>query len=155
MNWAHVCMTFWLRICSGIKSQSSDLNSWDTLYMFKAWTVTAFFTFTHVASSYSFPVFSFSKKAPQRAISPHRMGFSPNPSALAHNIPILTLGWSFHPEDRSSNFTQNSETACSILRRLKKWVNILMHSAQVLSFWTVLARERGCWGEYLRLRGER
>jgi len=25
-------MTFWLRIRSGIKSRSSDLNSWDTLY---------------------------------------------------------------------------------------------------------------------------
>jgi hypothetical protein len=30
-NWIHVCVTFWLSISSGIKSWSSDLNSWDTL----------------------------------------------------------------------------------------------------------------------------
>ena len=33
-NWAHVCVWhFWLRISSGIKSRSSELNSWDTLYV--------------------------------------------------------------------------------------------------------------------------
>jgi len=49
-------------------------------------------TLTHVASSYSFPVCSFGKTTLPRAISPHRMRFSPNPSVLAHNVPILALG---------------------------------------------------------------
>jgi F0F1-type ATP synthase assembly protein I len=32
------------------------------------------------------------------------------------------------------------ETAYSVLRHLKKWVSVLMHSVQVLSFRTVLVR---------------
>jgi hypothetical protein len=30
-NWTHAYIKFWLRISSGFKSLSSDLNSWDTL----------------------------------------------------------------------------------------------------------------------------
>jgi hypothetical protein len=71
------------------------------------------FTFSHVASSYaSFPICSFSTRALlQKAVSPPRMGVSPKPSALAHNVPVLALGWSFHPEDRRSNLTRNFENS--------------------------------------------
>jgi len=34
-NWAHVCMAFWLRFSSGIKSRNNDLNSMDTLYIYR------------------------------------------------------------------------------------------------------------------------
>jgi len=32
-NWTHMYMTFWLSISSGIKSRSSDLNTWYNLYI--------------------------------------------------------------------------------------------------------------------------
>jgi hypothetical protein len=61
------------------------------LYMFKAWTGAALLLLTLLLLILFQFVLSV-KTALQRAVSLYRTGFSPNPSALAHNAPILSLG---------------------------------------------------------------